>query len=577
MRRKRILLVVVGVCLLSGIAGADPAPTNRVPLSIGAPATRLSATADSTGGNALPAGTGVEAPRAVGCTPAWNVDQTPLGDLRGSFLHAVETVAQDDVWAVGSGHVHGPATVTEHWNGLNWTLVPSPTVGGGANYLYGIDAASSSDIWAVGAYLDQTTNRHRTLILHYDGTAWTQVTSANKGAGNNYLEAVQVVSPTNVWAVGYFLNAADSVRTLILHYDGVTWRAVASPNPAPSGNYLYGISATSSNDVWAVGSSYEASWGNLQSLVLHYDGVAWSRITSPNVGLNTANLLMDVDATSSSRATAVGFANGTEAFEPIVMTWDGAAWSIVSSLGRAGRLFGVDAVTENDVWAVGDAGGFIEHWDGKSWQVVTGSVAVNAASLLGVSALPSGQVYAAGYQGKELLAASLCEAQVSDTGFSIDTAPIGLGAAAAWMFLTTNLQNHRIRDATGLFNSGLRPPGGSYTFAFQGAGTYSISDIPTHDQMKLQVTPTANPLEGSQSTQFTITWASSSISGFVFDVQVRRPGAPSWEDWKVGATALSDKFVPDAGTGQYSFRARIRRLSDGKASGYSPRVTITVT
>jgi hypothetical protein len=39
--------------------------------------------------------------------------------------------------------------------------------------LFGVSAISSSDAWAVGRYFNTTTRAYDTLILHWNGTAWS--------------------------------------------------------------------------------------------------------------------------------------------------------------------------------------------------------------------------------------------------------------------------------------------------------------------------------------------------------------------------------------------------------------------
>jgi hypothetical protein len=519
----------------------------------------------------------------VGCTLAWTSVAAPSPGSRDNFLHSITAVGSGNEWAAGSAQVGAqPATVIQSWNGSAWTQVSTPNVGTGANYLYGIAQTSGTDIWAVGAFFNVTTQRHRTLILHYNGTAWSVVASPNVGTGNNYLQAVEVIDATNVWAVGYVENDTGVVQTLILHYTGSTWQVVSSPNPAPSGNYLYGLSATSANDIWAVGATYVASATNLQTLILHYDGGAWTQVASPNAVANTTNLLMDVKAISSTQAFAVGFANGTTDFAPVVLQWNGTTWTPPVLPSKAGRLFGVDAVSASDVWGVGDPGLFV-HWDGQSWQIVSAAAPVDRGTLFAVSGLASGEVHAVGYYtptGKieKTLAGFLCEATVSDTGFSASQASIAFGTSAVWHFSEANTIQHRLIDLQrmGLLDSGPRLPGASYAFTFLGAGTYSVQDTVSRKQMRINIAPTALPPTGGVQTTFTVTWATGAIPGFVFDVQIRRPGA-GWVDWKTGVTTLSSTFTPDGGVGKYSFRARVRNLSSGKACAYSPAATVTVS
>jgi hypothetical protein len=81
----------------------------------------------------------------------------------------------------------------------------------------------------------------------------------------------------------------------------------------------------------------------------------------------------------------------------------------------------------------------------------------------------------------------------------------------------------------------------------------------------LNVAPTRSPTSGTTSTVFTIVWASGSIpAGFEADVIIKRPGA-DWVAWMTRRTGtqVSATFTPDAGTGQYLFASRIRKVAAG--------------
>jgi hypothetical protein len=41
-------------------------------------------------------------------------------------------------------------TLTEHWNGSQWSIVSSPNSGKYSNELYGVVAVSANNIWAAG-------------------------------------------------------------------------------------------------------------------------------------------------------------------------------------------------------------------------------------------------------------------------------------------------------------------------------------------------------------------------------------------------------------------------------------------
>src|SRR5256885_8967205 len=60
----------------------------------------------------------------------WSVVPSPNGDST-SGLSSVAAVSANDIWAVGnSGSQRGSGqTLIEHWNGTQWSLVPSPSTG----------------------------------------------------------------------------------------------------------------------------------------------------------------------------------------------------------------------------------------------------------------------------------------------------------------------------------------------------------------------------------------------------------------------------------------------------------------
>ena len=82
--------------------------------------------------------------RAAGFLPA-NPSGTEALDGVGAF-------APDDVWAVGFSGVL-TATLTEHWNGFAWSMIPSANgtnAASGTNVLKAVTGANGGDVWAVG-------------------------------------------------------------------------------------------------------------------------------------------------------------------------------------------------------------------------------------------------------------------------------------------------------------------------------------------------------------------------------------------------------------------------------------------
>lgn len=85
----------------------------------------------------------------------------------GSSFNGIAAVSATNIWAVGFSHSH---TLIEHWNGTQWSIIPSPAPGV-ISFLTRAVAISATDIWAVGEY--NTTgdfNDDQTLVEHWDGT-----------------------------------------------------------------------------------------------------------------------------------------------------------------------------------------------------------------------------------------------------------------------------------------------------------------------------------------------------------------------------------------------------------------------
>ena len=319
---------------------------------------------------------------------------------------SVVAISANDVWAVGwTGGKSGPVTLTLHWDGSTWSVVPSPNPSGTYNYLWGVTAVATNNVWAVGEFNAPGGNQ-RTLFLRWNGSAWVQVPGDNTGPNGVqfFVRAVSAVSGSDIWAVG------SNSHTLAEHWNGTGWSIVSTPNTGVGDNILKGVSGSASSDVWEVGYYAFGTWK--RTLIEHWNGTDWSIVPSPNPN-NRINELNGVVAISPSDAWAVGgthSGNGPDQ-TTLILHWDGTSWSIVpsSSPGSGGQneLFAVAANSPNDVWAVGSfthSGQFaqtlIEHWDGTSWSVIPSANVPGAFNeLYGVVALGPNNVWAVGYWG----------------------------------------------------------------------------------------------------------------------------------------------------------------------------------
>ncbi len=68
------------------------------------------------------------------------------------------------------------------------------------------------------------------------------------------------MAPDDIWAVGSWFTKAFVDRTLILHWDGTSWAVVDSANKGPSDNHLWGVTAATGR-MFAVGYRFRNSGG----------------------------------------------------------------------------------------------------------------------------------------------------------------------------------------------------------------------------------------------------------------------------------------------------------------------------
>ena len=394
---RAFALTIISVTVLAGgLVAAAPAAATAVGCPTGPPTVGrvLSGVAATSSGNAWAAG--LQYDGTVDQTlaehwngTAWKVVSTPDpgGSTNPASLSGVAATSAANAWAAG-GYCNGTAEVTlvERWNGSTWKQAASPSPGV-ASQLTAVAATSATSAWAVGDY--ETKSTTKTLTEQWNGTAWKQVPSPSPDAsvkGGALLYGVAATSAKNAWAVGnYYDPTSQKTLTLILHWNGTAWKQVPSPSPGSVGlDFLSGVAATSTASAWAVGEYYNGS--AYQTLVLRWNGTAWKQVPSPNPGGSSeGNSLSAVAATSANNAWADGiYVNSAGGGVTLILHWNGSAWTHVPSptLGPpfpGDDLSGVAATSATNAWAAGDYCAsracparktLTERWNGSAWKHV---------------------------------------------------------------------------------------------------------------------------------------------------------------------------------------------------------------
>jgi hypothetical protein len=149
------------------------------------------------------------------------------------------------------------------------------------------------------------------------------------------------------------------VLTLVEHWNGTAWSLIASPSPSTYDNELFGISAWSSTDIWAVGEQRSAFGQPFQTLAEHWNGTAWSLIAAPNT--TGDNEVIWVAALEAGHAVGVGYGGFVSGTAPRQSeSWDllapGTSTNNVSlgtGLGTGDNVLIGVARAGASVWAVG--------------------------------------------------------------------------------------------------------------------------------------------------------------------------------------------------------------------------------
>jgi hypothetical protein len=284
----------------------------------------------------------------------WRVQ--PSADATGfdNALYGVSGVAATDVWAVGAAATGGGSaaptrTLVERFDGQAWRVVPSPSPSPGTNELRAVAAAARDDVWAVGLRRSEADSAARTLTEHWDGAAWTVVPSPDPGQDNR-LDGVAGTPATGVWAVGATGPEGGAERPFILRWTGTGWQEAPVPDVGPHDAALTAVAVVSPTDAWAVGTIEDEA---ARPLVLRWDGVEWRHVSTVDVA---GYDLTGVTALSATDVWAVGYLYGPDGdTDPALLHANARGWTgcravtqdLVSAAG------GIAPAGGGAVWAVG--------------------------------------------------------------------------------------------------------------------------------------------------------------------------------------------------------------------------------
>jgi hypothetical protein len=135
---------------------------------------------------------------------------------------SISTAPNGDLWITGGAQTPDGSEVEDlvyRFAKGRWYPVPIDGLSH-LSYVWNTIPLSPQDVWAVGIG----------GIAHFDGRTWTPVKlPGDTGPRRLSVQDLVVRGPNDIWAVGHRPDDALWRRPLILHYDGTTWTELATP------------------------------------------------------------------------------------------------------------------------------------------------------------------------------------------------------------------------------------------------------------------------------------------------------------------------------------------------------------
>ena len=302
----------------------------------------------------------------------WSQESLPATLMTQSFvLTKVQMVSPTEGWAIGrtrfppnvDGMILG---VLLHYHDGQWTIQ-------GQEFLTPLEQlafVSPTDGWVIGDDDPQGTGA---LVLHYDGTTWTQI--HDPAFGSVLLTTISVSGSADLWAAGMLFQGVGfdgNAPSILLHYDGVRWTRHAMPAGEATGR-ITDIALSSPTAGWAVGTLYppaSASGGSLpnspatQAIVLRYQDGNWTDAARQS-GPHQENIFGWRDIALD--ATGDGWAVGTAGMLLHISSAGTLTMTSATPFAQSDTLESVTLLSPHEGWAVGSPGVILHDIDGV-WQ-----------------------------------------------------------------------------------------------------------------------------------------------------------------------------------------------------------------
>jgi hypothetical protein len=301
-------------------------------------------------------------------SPGWRITQVlanaAIGGLwadgaRDAWLAGDECA---DPVTCGTGDTGNGTVVVRHWDGKAWRVVTPPSAYINSPLDQGVAAVaatSGANAWVFAARGTESVDY--TDALHWTGKRWAGPVRLDAA-----IQAAVAPSAKQLWAFG--LPTTSRLPGYFAHFNGRTWTHGSFPISGTA------AAARSASDVWVGGDTADGLG------IEHWNGHRWRATALPGLGLGSGSALFadisglaDVAADDVWADIGVLNATGTNPPGTIILHWNGRAWSRVKFPWVGDAVTPVAYDGHGGIWLATAAGTganetlWFDHWNRGRW------------------------------------------------------------------------------------------------------------------------------------------------------------------------------------------------------------------
>lgn len=260
-------------------------------------------------------------------------------------------VFDNKMWILGGGNsgvTTGTPLMNDVWSsmdGATWTQVSAAAPWTARGHFASV--VFDNKMWVMGGYDGSYEND---VWYSSDGITWTKATSSAAWSKREGL--VGLVYNNKMWILGGSNATNADMRDVWYSSDGITWDQATST--ASWIGFNQNIATVYDNKMWVVGIN---GYPNRDGVFSSTDGITWNLINA-NAPFSGSGIRAEFPLASfDNKLWVTGGWNGTNAFNEVWSSSDGATWNQVCETAPWDARSGQSLVTYNSrLWAIGGEG-----------------------------------------------------------------------------------------------------------------------------------------------------------------------------------------------------------------------------